>query len=684
MRCLTFLAATVFVVVAVALPAAGVKLQTQERTVSLIETIAGSPPADVAGAKFSLGNATGLVTDAFGNTFFSQQSLSQVFRLGSDGRVTTYAGNGVHGEPLEGALAVASPLRNPTALAVDAKGNLFIADFDSLLRVDAASRVVSTVFKMPYSPPRSDNSVLNIHEMAVGPDGALYIADGGDQRIKSYSLASDSITILAGNGTLGSTHVGLRATDSPLRYPRSVAVGRDGSVYFSTGEPAVFRIRPDNGKLEALDLRLNKENTDGDYDIPRQIALDAASDLFVVQPNRSRVLLVEFKSGKVAAYAGTGKQNFNGDGIPATKANLTAPDHVAVDSAGNLIVAEEYRIRRVEASTGTITTVVGNGLPATSAAAHTPALQARLWEPAYAVPNTDGGVYITSSFSNRLLHVDSHGDITSAAGGGSPIYGDGPALAPRVSLNYPQGIWLDENGDVYFSDYNNRIGRRLSASTKSVTNYATTPRDTNSASGFLLYAGGLAADTNHFYLSDPDSHCVWRISRRDRTVERYAGTGSPKSEPQRSVGDDAKSARLLSPSGLALDSSGNLFIADGGYIGSRQGRIHRVDAGSGKATVLLENLHQPSGLAFQSPGVLCYAETGRNQVSCLDLASYLTRLLVGTGEAGFAGDGGPAECAQLNRPSGISFDRLGNLYIADTGNQRVRRVRPGNGHAHCP
>ena len=100
-------------------------------------------------------------------------------------------------------------------------------------------------------------------------------------------------------------------------------------------------------------------------------------------------------------------------------------------------------------------------------------------------------------------------------------------------------------------------------------------------------------------------------------------------------------------------------------------------------TTILDNLRQPSGLAFRSADALCFSESGGNRVGCLNLKLHTVRFIAGTGAAGFSGDGGPAECAQLNRPSGISFDQQGNLYIADTGNQRVRRVRMSVQTARC-
>jgi DNA-binding beta-propeller fold protein YncE len=172
---------------------------------------------------------------------------------------------------------------------------------------------------------------------------------------------------------------------------------------------------------------------------------------------------------------------------------------------------------------------------------------------------------------------------------------------------------------------------------------------------------------------------VWRVSRSGGSVEPYAGTDTETATSER---EGALSLRLAAPSGLALDSAGNLFIADG-VMNGKHGRILRVEAGSGRATTILSNLRQPSGLAFQSPENLCFAESGANQIRCVNLANRSIRLIAGIGAPGFSGDGGPAECARLNRPSGINFDRAGRLYIADTGNQRVRVVRLGQHIASC-
>jgi len=381
-------------------------------------------------------------------------------------------------------------------------------------------------------------------------------------------------------------------------------------------------------------------------------------------------------STAASVYAGTGQQGFNGDGIPADRASLSGPRLIAWAS-GNLIIAENDRIRSVDSSTRLISTKVGSGDSIVDDP-RTLAFRVHLSEPANSAVAPDGSLYITSSFGNRLVRLDRNGGLVSAAGGGSFVrMGSEPGLAARVALYNPQGIW-SEDDQVFFSDDDNRIVRHLDPVSGFVTNFAVTPKNFNSGSLFLYYAGALVSDGKYFYLSDPNGDCVWRISRKGGTVELYVGKAPGAYGP----GDDSDSPHLAAPSGLALDTAGNLYIADG-YLESKRGRILRVDAANRFVTTILDNLRQPSGLAFRSADALCFSESGGNRVGCLNLKLHTVRFIAGTGAAGFSGDGGPAECAQLNRPSGISFDQQGNLYIADTGNQRVRRVRMSVQTARC-
>jgi sugar lactone lactonase YvrE len=653
--------------------------QSERPHTSSIETIAGGDPASIPGPEFNLSSLTGLAADPDGNVYFSVQSQSRVYRLGHDGRVTAYAGNGVRGKEVDGAPAGSSPLLNPYALATDSDGNLYITCANALLAVEAGTHTISKVFDLPYGESGPPQLIHNIESMVIGPDGKLYFTDGGDHRIKTFSFTTRAVSIIAGNGNVGSAQPGAIATSSPLRYPQTLTVASDGTVYFGGLEPSVFSISPGEGRLREISLRGPGDRVPlNDYDNPHAIVVDQNGNLFVAQGNRWRVLRISLKTGTVSIYAGTSTQGFHGEGGPANRTELMVPTKLALGPLGELFIGEGSDIRNVDSSSQVISTVVGRN-PANLLVMHSGDPALKLSEPALALAGPDGSLYIASTYSNRVLRVGHDGQLVSVAGGGDFVRMSSKAgAADQVALYQPEGLWIDANGDVYFSDYDNRIIRRLDPYTGAVSNFTTTPKRTNSMGLYLYYAGALVADGNSFFLSDPNANCVWRISRQDGSAEIYAGV-----PPNGMVsGFEVGGFRLAAPSGLALDSEGNLYVADG-LVDQTVGRILRIEYGRRKITTILSNLHQPAGLAFQSPEVLCFSEAAAHQVRCVNLQTRVVQVIAGNGKPGLSGDGGAAECAQLNRPMGISFDMQGNLYIADTGNQRVRLVRPGAQPADC-
>jgi trimeric autotransporter adhesin len=334
--------------------------------------------------------------------------------------------------------------------------------------------------------------------------------------------------------------------------------------------------------------------------------------------------------------AGDGKAYFYGDKGPATSAGLSNPYDVAVDASGNIYIADtsNCRIRMVTKSTGIITTVAGDGSiwyrgdggPATSAG---------LGYPRGVAVDASGNIYIadTSNYCIRLV-TRSTGIITTVAGDGTAGYkGDG-GPATSASLYDPWDIAVDASGDMYIADfYNNRI-RMVTRSTGIITTVAGDGRigyrgDGGPAtSAGLYYPYGVAVDASgNIYIADNHNHRIRLVTRSTGIISTVAGNGTAG---YRGDGGPATSAGLYYPQGIAVDASGNIYIPD--YYANR---IRLVTRSTGIITAV-----------------------------------------AGDGAFGYKGDGGQATSASLTTPSSIAVDASGNMYIADTGNNRIRLVTP--------
>lgn len=368
------------------------------------------------------------------------------------------------------------------------------------------------------------------------------------------------------------------------------------------------------------------------------LAADAAGNLYIADAADQRVRKVS-PGGVIQTVAGTGVRGFAGDGGPATSAQLNSPYGLACDAKGNLYIADlgNARVRKVTPD-GNITTIAGGGTQALSA-------------PRNLALDSTGNLYISDFTGQRVYRLGTDGTLVTAVGTGVAGFSGDGGPATQAQLSFPAGLALDLQGSLLIADSGNHLVRKVTQSRISSIAKASTPT-------------GLAVDTlGALYIADPSAADVVKI---------------PATGPSVVLLNAAVQDVVFSPDGNLYASVGNtvLRVDAAGAVTAHAGGGSLAYGDSGSATQA--RLNHPSGVATDSSGNLYIADRDNNRIRRVSTDGTITTV-AGTGASGNAGDGGLATDAQLNAPSSVSVDAAGNLYIADTGNQRIRKVTP-DGH----
>jgi len=324
----------------------------------------------------------------------------------------------------------------------------------------------------------------------------------------------------------------------------------------------------------------------------------------------------------ITTIAGNGKTGFSGDGGKATSARLNLPVNITFDKDENIYVADTYNnsIRKIDSETGIITTIVRN-------------------EDKYA---TDG-------------------------------------------LKSPTGIAFDEKENLYIAELENKRIRKVNVTSGSAMTLVGTKSETESPNINYDLSGpfNVVFDLDgNLYVSVNGDSKIRRVDFLSGDITDISGTGVPGFSGD---GGLAKEAQLSNPTGLSIDKLGNLYISDTGNE-----RIRKIDlitgiittiAGTGESKMTKDgilavesNLSNPLGLALDKSGNLFFVDRGTNRVRKINKSTGIITTIAGTGKAGFSGDNGLAKQAKLSNPTGIGFDKAGNLYIVDRGNNRIRKI----------
>ena len=671
----------------------------------------------------------GIEVDGDGNVYIADTENGRIRKVdASTGIISTIAGTGDQDDGGDGGPATQAHLDGPHGVAFDAAGNLYIADAWSkrIRKVDAATGTISTIAGTGERGYGGDGgpatqAYLN-HPRGVAVDGVgnLYIADDDNHRIRKVDAATGTISTLAGTTEVRD---GGPATQAHLIHPLGVAVDADGHVYIAdTENHRIRRVDASTGTISTF-AGTGESGDGGDggpasqaqLSEPEAVAVDGAGNLYIADSANQRIRRVDATTGTISTIAGSGHWDYGGDGGPATEAHLRHPRGVAVDGDGNLYISDSgnHCIRKVDAATGTISTIAGTGEWGYSGDGG-PATRAQLGETVGVAVDGDGNVYIADPGSNRIRKVDAAtGIISTFAGTGEWGYSGDGGPATQAHFEEPHGVALDGDGHLYIADFHNHRIRRVDAFTETISTIAGT--------GEWDYGGdgGLATSArfrNPFGLavgSDGNVYVVDHENRRIRVLQPISGLTlrTPTSTQNLSdyfAGFDAVRYQVESSGGVVETLSvtgseltfaalrageGIITITAIGPDGTRATRnipvrvdeavlalSYTIDTLAGYSHVLDGGpatrawLESPRGVAVDAMGNLYIADPGHNRIRKVDAATGTISTIAGTGEGGYSGDGGPATQALLSDRLSVAVDREGNVYIADADNHSIRKV----------
>jgi uncharacterized protein (TIGR03437 family) len=663
------------------------------RTIYGIETVAGSANMGDGGAATAaqISNIQGIAVDRWGNLYLSDTDNHRVRKISTGGVITTLAGTGVAGFSGDGGPATAAQLNLPYGLAADLAGYVYVADLNNdRVRRIGPDGVITTVAGNGARGSSGDGGaatgaqLLTPRNVAVDAAGNLYFSEFEGHRVRKVT-PDGKIWTVAGTGVTGFRGDGGAAVNAQLAFPAGLAVDRLGALYIADSQNQRVRKILAGGVISTV----VGGSPSTALLTPMAVAVDVAGTLYVA--DSSNLVRSYTVAGVWSNVAGTGQAGFSGDGGPPASAQLTAPRDLAVDLNGLLYIADGVRIRKV--GNGQIQTVAGDGyLHAIGDGGL--ATASLLLQPCAIALNGAGSLYIADTGTDRVRQVLPTGVIQTLVGTGIAGSAADNVAASGAALNSPMGIAVDAAGEILIADTGNQRIRQVGADGR-IRNLVGTgvggvgPEGMPPAQTPLRNPRGVCLDrTGTLFVVDTANHRVLRTSPAG--VVTAAGNGAPGDGGD---GGQARLAQLDQPRACAFDSAGNLFIAD-----TLNHSIRKVDpsgtistvAGTGAAgfdgdegPATAGNMSAPLGVAVDDNGDIFIADTGNNRIRQVTPDGVI-HTIAGQDAAGFSGDGGPAASAEINAPGGLLLDGAGDLYFADTGNNRVRRLVPGAATAPAP
>lgn len=597
----------------------------------------------------TLNLSTGIITTVSINNHFIYDRLnnkyyisgSKVMKTDTNNITTTVAGTGTTGFGGDGGLATAALLGSLNGIFVDSAGILYISDgSNGRIRKVNSSGIINTIAGGGSTlgdggPAISAN--VGVAGCAMDAAGNLYIADAFNDRIRIVNT-SGIISTLCGNSGSGYGGMGGPATAARIYHPFDLKIDNSGNIYFLTNV-------------------------------------------------LSECLIKISSSGIINNIAGGSSGGFSGDGGPGGSATLRSPKDFEIDGAGNIYISDygNNRVRKLN-TVGIISTIAGNNLAVNGY--YGDGLNAFLAEFDQPIAITNNGantIYIADINNNRIRKVSPSGIITTFAGNGIAGFAGDGGVATNAEIDLPKGVAIDRLGNIYIADYGTAHIRKVNTSgiiTTLAGGGISGLGDGGAATASVITAYDVAVDSFlNVYIADAGNHRIRKINATSGIISTIAGTGTAGTTGD---GGPALAALLNTPTSIAVDKIGRIYIADTKIRMIDTNGIIRTIAGGGtyppngclatnaSITVSRLTVDKDNNVLFTTGSLVCK----------IDKYGYVHTIAGST--AGYLGDFGPASSALLNVPQGLSIDTAGQVFVCDAGNYAVRKICCLNNNAGHP
>jgi sugar lactone lactonase YvrE len=654
---------------------------------NVVTTLVGSGSAgstnNVNGLYASFNTPLGVAVASDGTIYVADYTTHLIRKVTPGGVVTTLAGSSAGG--IDGT-GTGAQFNGPSGLAIGPDGNIYVAEYSGhRIRKVTPNGVVTTLAgngAAEFADGTGSAARFSYpYDLAIGPDGTIYVADYGNNRIRIVTLTG-VVRTLAGDGTT-----------TVLNFPIGVAVGPDGNIY--TTEYFGHRVSRLNTGGQITRLAGSTDNSAGyvdatgtvaRFDGPQGIVVDRDGSIYVTDRNNDRIrkLIFNGTAWVVTTLAGNATAGF-ADGT-GTAASFYEPVGIAIGPDGTIYIgdSQNHRIRKIDSGLSSLN-MTGNAyftnfITAGGNVNVNGDLDVSGNTNLRGVANVYGSLTIQANPNRNLSGVRGPINVvTTLAGSGSYAFADGTGA--DATFKNPSAVAVDTDGSIYIADASNNRIRKVTPGGV-VTTFAGTGAagfiNDGTTSATLTAPEGLAIDTDVIYVADTGNNRIRIVNKTTRVVTTLAGGGIVGGGFLNAVGTNAILDR---PRGIIIHPNGFIYFAD-----SSNNRIRRIRISDGNVETVAGNtsegslnavgtsatFNNPHGIACDIDGNIYVADKNNHMIRKITISNSNVETIAGSDTQGFADGTGTG--ASFNNPTGIFVDSSRNIYVADAGNHRIRKM----------